>query len=77
MRFQIEVLLARPGTCIARRLEDAPPMAQWALLGERMIRSVKLPKAERPDLYAFELDLDPEAPAPTVGEVLELSLLDE
>lgn len=84
MRFQIEFALPRAGAYVARRMDaqTAPP-SQWALLGEHMIRSVRLTQgiaadgATRDDLFAFQLDLDPKESAPAVGDVLNLTLLDE
>ena len=84
MRFQIELTLPRKGAYVARRLdEESAPSSQWALLGEHMIMSVQQPRAvaddgsPRTDLFAFHLDLDPEAPAPKVGDVLGVTLLDQ
>lgn len=76
-RFRIEFVLPRPGGYVALRLdEQAAPTNQWALLGEHMIRSVQQPGA-REDLFAVQLDLDPDVEAPKAGDVLELTLLDE
>lgn len=84
MRFQIEFALPRAGAYVARRIDDekAPP-SHWALLGEHMIRSVRRTEAVAPDgtprddLFAFQLDLDPEETAPVAGDELGITLLDE
>lgn len=84
MRFQIEFALPRAGAYVARRLdaENEPP-SNWALLGEHMIRSVRRTDAvtedgsPRDDLFAFQLDLDPEEAAPAAGDVLHITLLTE
>ena len=81
MRFLVEFVLPPRNIVIARQLDaDAWELSNAALLGEHMIRDVQRPRAvaedgqPRTDLFAFDLDLDPEHPVPKAGDELELEL---